>query len=54
MAKKYIIDHINSHKLKSYALEINKDLFNSVKAQHQKKTDLENQETLISKKYRTS
>ena len=53
MAKKYIIDHMKSHKLKPYTIEINKDLFNSVKIaqskwklareekkQDQKKTDL--------------
>ena len=62
MAKKYIIDHMNSHKLKPHTVEINKDLLKSVKSvrskwelareekkQHQKKTDLENQKTLISK-----
>ena len=54
MAKKYIIDWMNSHKLKPHAVEINKDLFKEVKSawikleldqeekkQHQKKTDLE-------------
>ena len=62
MTEKYIIDHMNSHKLKPHTLEINKDLFKSVKSarskwelareekkQHQKKTDLENQKTFISK-----
>ena len=62
MAKKYIIDHMNSHKLKPHTIKINKDLFKSVesarskwelarekKKQHQKKTDLENQKTLVSK-----
>ena len=62
MAKKYIINHMNSHKLKLHTIEINKDLFKSVKSarskwelareekkQHQKKTDLENQKTFISK-----
>ena len=60
MEKKYIFDQMNSHKL--HTIEINKDLFNSVKSarskldltreeknQHQKKTDLQNQKTLISK-----
>ena len=27
MAKKYIIDHMNSHKLKRHTMEINIDLF---------------------------
>ena len=52
---------MNSHKLKPHTIEINKDLFKSVKSaqskwelareekQHQKKTDLENQKTLTSK-----
>ena len=53
---------MSSHKLKLQTIEINKDLFKSVKStrskwkvateekkQHQKKTDLENQKTLISK-----
>ena len=31
MAKKYIIDHMNSHELKPDTVEINKDLFKSVK-----------------------
>ena len=58
MEKKYIFDQMNSQKL--HTIEINKDLFNSVKSarsklareeknQHQKKTDLQNQKTLISK-----
>ena len=62
MAKKCIIDHMNSHKLKLHTIEINKDLFKPVKSarskwelareekkQHQKKADLENQKTLIPK-----
>ena len=53
MAKKYIIDQMNSQKLKPHTIEINKDLFKAVKStwskweldgeekkQHQKKTDL--------------
>ena len=53
---------MNSHKLKPHTIEINKDLLKSVKSaqskqelarekkkQHQKRTDLENQKTLISK-----
>ena len=36
MAKKYIIDHMNSHKLKSHTVEINKDLFKSVKSARSK------------------
>ena len=52
---------MSSHKLKPHTIEINKDLFKSVKSaqskwelareekQHQKKTDLENQKTLTSK-----
>ena len=31
MAKKYIIDHMNSHKIKLHTIAINKDLFKSVK-----------------------
>ena len=59
MAKKYIIDNMNSQK--PHTKEINKDLFKSVKSarskweltreekkQHQKKTDLENQKTFTS------
>ena len=54
---------MNSHKLNLHTIEINKDLFKSVKSaqskwelareekkEHQKKTDLENQKILISKK----
>ena len=53
---------MSSHKLKPHTIEINKDLFKSVKSaqskwelareekkQHQKKTDLENLKTLASK-----
>ena len=36
MAKKYIIDHINSHKLKPHTIEVNKDLFKSVKSARSK------------------
>ena len=61
MGKKCIIEHMNSHKLMPHTIEINKDLFKSVKStqskwefareeqQHQKKTDIENQKILISK-----
>ena len=58
----YIYCYINSHKLKPYTIEINNDLLKAVKKaqsqwdnsrekqkRHQKKTDLENQKTLISK-----
>ena len=61
MPRKYIIDHLNSHKLKPHTIEI-KDLFKAVKSaqskwelgrkekkQDQKKTDLENQKALTSK-----
>ena len=54
---------MNSHKLNLHTIEINKDLLKSVKSaqskwelareekkEHQKKTDLENQKILISKK----
>ena len=36
MAKKYIIDHMNSHKLKPHTIEVNKDLFKSVKSARSK------------------
>ena len=62
MAKKYVIDHMNSYKLKRHTIEINKDLFKLVKIarrkwelareekkQHQKKTDLDNQKNLYLK-----
>ena len=64
MAKQilYIYYYINSHKLKPYTTEINNDLLKTVKKaqsqwdnsrekqkRHEKKTDLENQKTLISK-----
>ena len=58
MAKKYIIDHMNSHKLKLHTIEINKDLFKSVKSaqgrwelareekkQHQKETEAAQKKT---------
>ena len=36
MAKKYIINHMNSHKLNLHTIEINKDLFKSIKSARSK------------------
>ena len=53
MAKKYTVNHMNSYKLKLHTVEINKDLFKSVKSAQSKwelaREDLENQKTLIFK-----